>query len=167
MNLVTWSCARRRGGKLRACRFFIGQCLNSRTCGSYQDRFGGQRMSHDQWIRSADPRCVEPRGEARQSQPFQQPRTVLRFSSMETTAAWRGLWAAHMRWIVRSERPIALAMARPVQGIEGLLRDKTRRTSAMDVPLHADLLLLAQCRGRLLLQAHSAEPQTRRLSLGR
>ena len=31
----------------------------------------------------------------------------------------------------------------------------------------ADLLLLAQCRGRLLLQAHSAEPQTRRLSLGR
>ena len=41
------------------------------------------------------------------------------------------------------------------------------RTSAMDVPLHADLLLLAQCRGRLLLQAHSAEPQTRRLSLGR
>ena len=30
----------------------------------------------------------------------------------------------------------------------------------MDVPLHTDLLLLAQCRGRLLLQAHSAEPQT-------
>ena len=29
----------------------------------------------------------------------------------------------------------------------------------MDVPFHADLLLLAQCRGRLLLQAHSAEPQ--------
>ena len=42
-----------------------------------------------------------------------------------------------------------------------------RRTSAMDAPLHADLLLLAQCRGRLLPQAHSAEPQTRRLSLGR
>ena len=42
-----------------------------------------------------------------------------------------------------------------------------RRASAMDVPLHADLLLLAQCRGRLLLQAHSAEPQTGRFSLGR
>ena len=27
------------------------------------------------------------------------------------------LWAAHMRWIVRSERPIALAMARPVQWV--------------------------------------------------
>ena len=35
----------------------------------------------------------------------------------------------------------------------------------MDVPFHADLLLLAQCRGRLLLQAHSAEPQTGRLSM--
>ena len=27
------------------------------------------------------------------------------------------LWAAHMRWIVRRERPIALAMARPVQWV--------------------------------------------------
>jgi hypothetical protein len=35
----------------------------------------------------------------------------------------------------------------------------------VDIPLHADLLLLAQCRGRLLLQAHSAEPPARRLSL--
>ena len=39
------------------------------------------------------------------------------------------LWAAHMRWIVRSERPIALAMARPVQwvtaprGAQGALDD--------------------------------------------
>jgi hypothetical protein len=41
-----------------------------------------------------------------------------------------------------------------------------RRTSAMDVPLHADLLLLAQCRERLLLQAHSPESQARRPSLG-
>ena len=42
-----------------------------------------------------------------------------------------------------------------------------RAASEMDVPFHADLLLLAQCRGRLLLQAHSAEPQTGRLSIVR
>ena len=42
-----------------------------------------------------------------------------------------------------------------------------RPPSALRLPLHPDLLLLAQCRRGLLRQAHHAPPQTRRLPLRR
>jgi transposase len=42
-----------------------------------------------------------------------------------------------------------------------------RRSSAMDVPLHANLMLMAQRRRGLLLQAHSAELETRHFPLRR
>jgi len=40
-------------------------------------------------------------------------------------------------------------------------------TSPLDVPLHPNLGVLAQRRGRLLRQAHKAPPQARRLTLPR
>ena len=43
------------------------------------------------------------------AKPTKKPRVLIR-------CGW-SLWAAHMRWIVRSERPIASAMARPVQWV--------------------------------------------------
>jgi transposase len=47
------------------------------------------------------------------------------------------------------------------------VRALARAPSALDLPLHADLLLLAQCRRGILRQTHPAQAQARRLPLRR
>ena len=66
------------------------------------------------------------------------------------------IWSAHPRHprqLRRSQAPRRAGMA--------------CGASAMDVPLHADLVLMAQRRRRLLLSAHPAEPEAGRLPLCR